>query len=391
MNGARRRIAVVTGSRADYGLLSWLMKDIKADPALELVVIATGMHLSAHFGGTIAEIRAEGFEPVAVPCLEEGDDRLAMARSTAHAVAGLAEALATARPDVVVVLGDRFEILAAAQAALLLGLPLAHLHGGELTEGAVDESIRHAITKMASLHFAAAEPYARRIRQMGEPPDRVFAVGAPGVDAVRRLDPLSDAQLDRDLGLALAQPLFLVTYHPLTLRTSDEGPAVDALTHALDRFPDARIVVTGVNADAGHKVVAEKLAAWVAANSRRASLHASLGQRRYLSVMAKADCVIGNSSSGLIEAPAAGVPTVNIGDRQKGRLGAASVVDCGERADDIRAAIEKAIDPAFRRSFAGIRPPYGGGDVSGRILGVLKTVELSALARKSFHDLAEVP
>lgn len=387
MSASRRRIAIITGSRAEYGLLSWLMKDIKADLALELVVIATGMHLSARFGDTIAEIRADGFDPIAVPCLEDCDDRLAVARSTARAVSGLAEALAQAAPDVVVVLGDRFEILAAAQAALLLGIPLAHLHGGELTEGAVDESIRHAITKMASLHFAAAEPYAQRIRQMGEPPERVFTVGAPGVDAVHRLDPLSSEQL----GLELGHPLFLVTYHPVTLHQGDEGAAVDALTSALDAFPAARVVITGVNADAGHQAVAERLGAWVEVNGARASLHASLGHRRYLSVLAKADCVIGNSSSGLIEAPAAGVPTVNIGDRQKGRLCAASVVNCGERADDIQAAIEKAIDPAFRRSFAGICPPYGGGDASARILAVLKAVDFCPLIRKPFHDIAEVP
>lgn len=391
MSDARRRIAIVTGSRAEYGLLSWLARDIAADPQLDLVVIATGMHLSPRFGATIAEIRADGFDPIAVPCLEADDDRLSIVRSVGRAVSGLAEAMTTAQPDVVLVLGDRFEILAAAQAALLLGIPLAHVHGGELTEGAVDDSIRHAITKMASLHFAAAERYARRIIQMGEPPERVFTVGAPGVDAVQRLDPLPNEQLDCDLGLALAHPLFLATYHPVTLRTGDDGVAVDALTAALDTVPGARIIVTGVNADNGHRVVAERLEAWVATNSARVSLHASLGQRRYLSVLRLADCVIGNSSSGLIEAPAAGIPTVNIGERQKGRLRAASVIDCSEDTGAIQAAITRALDPAFRLSYAGTPPPYGGGDTSGRILTVLKSADLSTLVRKPFCDLPEVP
>lgn len=378
----RRHIAIVTGSRADYGLLSGLAREIAADPDCRLTVVATGTHLSARFGMTVDEIRRDGFDPVAVPCLDDGDSRLDMALASARALAGLAEALAQAAPELVVVLGDRFEILAAAQAALLLGIPLAHLHGGEVTEGAVDESIRHANTKMASLHFVAAAPYARRVVRMGEPPDRVFTVGAPGVDAVAE----ADATLADSLQPPLRPPVFLVTYHPVTLRQDSEAVAVAALLRALDAFPQARVVVTGVNADAGNRQVAALMDQWVAANCDRASLHVSLGQRRYLAAMKRSACVIGNSSSGLIEAPAAGVPTVNIGDRQAGRLRGPSVIDCAEDTAAIVSAIARALDPDFRRLAFSTAPPYGGGGVARAVLDVLKRVDPAALTRKPFHD-----
>ncbi|CAA7622612.1 UDP-N-acetylglucosamine 2-epimerase [Magnetospirillum sp. LM-5] len=385
-----RHVAVVTGARADYGLLRPVMDAVRAHPGLDLSVIATGAHLDHRFGHTVDQITADGFSVTSVPMLEPDDSVLAMARAVGRGTIGMAEALAALRPDLVVVLGDRFEILAAAQAALLLAIPLAHLHGGEVTEGAVDESIRHAITKMASLHFAAAEPYARRIRQMGENPAFIFTVGAPGVDSALALDPLPDAVLDQDLGVALRSPTFLVTYHPVTRRDGDEGAAIDHLLAALDGFPQARIVITGVNADAGHQVVSRRLAAFAAARPERVSLHDTLGQRRYLSVMRRASLVIGNSSSGLIEAPALKVPTIDIGDRQAGRLRAQSVIHCDDLdATAIAAAIEQGLSPAFRATLDAMQPPYGGGDVGRTVADILAGIDIAQLRRKPFFDLPE--
>jgi UDP-hydrolysing UDP-N-acetyl-D-glucosamine 2-epimerase len=384
-----RRVSVVTGSRADYGLLAGLMRELRDDPAFALQTVVTGAHLSPKFGLTVREIEADGFAIDArVDLGLDSDARAAIAAATGRGLAGLARALADLAPDIVVVLGDRYEIFAAAAAALILGIPVAHIHGGEITEGAMDDSIRHAVTKMASLHFAAAEPYARRIAQMGEDPARVFAVGALGVEAALSPTMLPADELERDLGLALREPTLLVTYHPVTLRKDAETIAIDALLAALDRFTDARIVITGVNADPGHTAVTSHLNDYARTHARRATLHASLGQRRYLSVMRRAAAVIGNSSSGIIEAPALGVPTVNIGDRQKGRLKATSVIDCGETTDDIARAIERAIDPQFRAKNAGQMLPYGGGGTAAKIAAVLKAADLNRLKNKTFHDLA---
>lgn len=384
-----RRICIVTGSRADYGLLTGLMREISADPALELLVVATGTHLSAQFGHTVDAIRADGYRVDAEVPLELNDDsRAAVALAAGQALSGMAEAFQRLEPDVVVVLGDRYEIFAAAAAALLQRIPIAHIHGGELTLGAVDDALRHAITKMASLHFVAAHDYARRVVQMGEPSDRVFEVGAPGVDLMRAISYLDAETLGHDLGMPLFNPLLLVTYHPVTRRTDDEGAALDELLAALERWPDARIVITGVNADAGNKIVSERMQSFAQRHHDRVSLHASLGQARYLSVMRLAAAVVGNSSSGIIEAPALGVPTVNIGARQNGRLRAYSVIDCAEEADAIFLAIKKALDPSFRSSIAGQPLPYGHGGAARMMKDVLKTYSPEQLAEpKPFQDM----
>ncbi|MBF0353790.1 MAG: UDP-N-acetylglucosamine 2-epimerase (hydrolyzing) [Alphaproteobacteria bacterium] len=384
-----RRICIVTGSRADYGLLTGLMREISADAAMELQVVATGSHLSAAFGHTVDAIRADGFKVDAEVSLPLGDDsRLAVAHATGQALSGMAQAFERLKPNLVVVLGDRYEIFAAASAALLLGIPVAHIHGGELTLGAVDDALRHAITKMASLHFVAAHEYARRVLQMGEPADRVFEVGAPGVDLIGGLSFQGAETLGRDLGLPLFNPLLLVTYHPVTRRTGDEGAALDELLSALERLPDARIVITGVNADAGNQVISGRMSAFASAHPDRVSLHSSLGQERYLSVMRLAGAVVGNSSSGIIEAPALGIPTVNIGARQNGRLKAYSVIDCDEDAEAIFKAIKKALGDGFRASIAGQPLPYGHGGAARMMKDVLKTYPADQLADpKPFHDI----
>lgn len=383
-----RTIAVVTGSRADYGLLFWLLRGIADDADLTLRLIVTGAHLEPRFGHTVDVIEADGFTVhVRVPMHLEDDTPAGVARSMAAALPGLTDAFTDLAPDVAVVLGDRYEMLCAAAAAMLTRTPIAHIHGGETTEGAMDEGMRHAITKLSHLHFAAAEHYAMRIRQMGEARGRVFTVGTPGLDHLTRTPLLDRAALSAALGFSLERPLLLVTYHPATLAEGDPAAPVQALLAALDARPGARVVFTGVNADPGHDRIAAAVHAYVAARPERTLLVESLGSQRYLSLLRAADAVVGNSSSGIIEAPALYTPTVDIGPRQRGRLKARSVISCGETTEEIGTALARALDPAFRIGLAGMVPPYGAGGASQKILDVLKTVPLEGILLKRFFDL----
>lgn len=387
---APRRIAVVTGSRADYGLLRTLMRAIADDSALRLQPIVTGMHLDSRFGDTAGEIDTDGFSPDARVAMDLSDDSpVGTARAVAQGTIGMAEAFARLRPDIAVMLGDRFEILAAAQAAMLARVPIAHIHGGETTEGAFDEAIRHAVTKMAHLHFVAAEPYRRRVIQLGESPERVFTVGAPGLDNITALALPGRADLDKEIGFPLGEGYLLVTCHPVTL--ADDGMrGLNELLAALDAFPERRILFTGVNADPGNRTLAEAIDKYVAARSGRAALRASLGSRLYLAALKHAAAVVGNSSSGLVEAPALGTPTVNIGDRQRGRLRADSVIDCPEDRAAIIAAIHRASAPHFRAEIDPARNPYGVPGASRRIRDVLRDAPLGNILIKHFHDLKAV-
>lgn len=382
-----RRICVVTGSRAEYGLLRWLMTEIADDPELQLQVVATGMHLAPEFGLTVRQIRQDGFGIDAeVEMLLSSDTGVGVVKSMGVGLIGFADAFQRLAPDIVVVLGDRFEILAAAQAAMILRRPVAHLHGGERTEGAFDEGIRHAITKMAHWHFVAAPEYRSRVVQLGEPPHRVFDFGAPGLDALERLDWLDRPALEADLGMSLDGPLALVTYHPATLGDADPVMALAELLAALDADASLRVVFTYPNADTdGRRLIAE-IDAWVAARPGRAKAFASLGQQRYMSLLRLCDVVVGNSSSALIEAPALRRPTVNIGDRQQGRLRAASVIDTPERREAILEALQKARSAAFAAVLRDMTPVYGQGGSSRRIKDELKRVDLSE--RKHFFDIA---
>ena len=387
----KRTICVVTGSRAEYGLLRWLLEELRVMPGVRLQLVITGMHLEPRFGDTWREIEADGFAIDArVPMDLAGDSPAGAAAAMGRVTKGIGQALAQLAPDLMVVLGDRFEILAAVQAAMLARLPVAHLHGGELTEGAMDDAFRHAITKMSHLHFTAADAYARRVIQMGEAPARVFVSGALALEAVTRTAFLSREELARDLGRSLGDgtdgPLLLVTYHPTTLAEDTSAAGVAAMLTALTEIPNARFVFTGVNADPGHAAVDGLIADFVTARPERASLHASLGQRRYLSLLRIADAVVGNSSSGLYEAPALGVPTVNIGPRQAGRLRGPSVIDCTETAEAIGAALKQALDPAFRVGIKTGNVPHGGG-AAARIAELLSSVPLDGLVHKRFHDL----
>jgi UDP-N-acetylglucosamine 2-epimerase (non-hydrolysing) len=385
-----RRVCVVTGTRADYGHLYWVLRELDADPRTDLQLVVTGAHLMERFGATVGRIEEDGFAIAArVPMQLPDDSPLAVAGALAAATSGLADAFARLRPDLVVLLGDRYEELAAAQAALILGIPVAHLHGGETTEGAFDEAIRHSVTKMSHLHFVAADDYGRRVRQLGEDPARVHVVGAPGLDHLRRTELASRAELEEFLGIPLAAPVLLVTYHPETLGEDGGRSGLAALLDAIDDLGGATVVVTGVNADPGHGPLSAALRDFVATDPARRALVESLGQRRYLGLMAACDAVVGNSSSGLIEAPALRAPTVNIGDRQKGRLRAESVVDCRPERGDVAAALRRVLDPAFRASLPVQLSRYGAGDAAVRIRDVLATTDLSGITMKHFHDWSE--
>lgn len=380
-----RRIAFFTSTRAEYGLLRPLMAEVAARTELALQVIASGTHLSEAHGATWSEIVADGFPIDArVEMAIASDDPEGVALSAAKVLSGVAVALARLKPDVLVLLGDRYELLAAAQAAVLASVPIAHLHGGEATEGAIDESIRHAVTKLSHWHFAAAEPYAERIRQMGEAQDRVWNVGAPAMDNIAALDPVPRDDLERFLGLTLRAPAFLVTYHPVTLEDDGGLKAMQALLAALDTGAGS-VVITGANADPGANAIRATLQAFADERPDRVVLVESLGARRYLSLMRHVDAVVGNSSSGLLEAPAVGVPTVDIGPRQQGRLRAPSVLHCGESAAEIRQALDSALSAEHRVIAARRESPYGRPGAARRIVDLLANVDLTARA-KPFVD-----
>jgi len=384
----RRKVCVVTGSRADYGLLFWLLKEVQSDERLALQLMVTGSHLAPEFGLTVGQIRDDGF-PIecTVEMLVSGDSPVATAKSIGLGVIGFADAFDRASPDLVVVLGDRFEIFAAAQAAMALRIVLAHIHGGEVTEGAIDEQMRHALTKMAQLHFVSAEPHRRRVLQMGERPENVHLVGAPGLDNIAFLTLLDRPETEAALGFAFGDPTLLVTYHPATLGNMPPEQGMGELFAALDEFPDSCVVMTLPNADSGGRVMGRMVAQYAERHPERIRAFASLGQTNYLSVLKHVDVMIGNSSSGLIEAPALGKPTVNIGPRQHGRLRGDSVIDCAEDRTSIRNAIAGALSPDFKALAARTSSPYGiPGKTSRSIKNVLATVRLEALAPKRFVD-----
>jgi UDP-hydrolysing UDP-N-acetyl-D-glucosamine 2-epimerase len=381
-----RRIAVVTGGRADYGLLQWVMHEIRAAPDFDLQLIVTGAHLEPRFGMTVEQIEADGFAIDArVPLGLESDAPADVARAMARCLTGVSEVVDRLRPDLMLVLGDRYEILAAAEAALVHGVPLAHIAGGDVTEGAFDESIRHALTKLAHLHLTTNAAAAGRVARMGEEPWRIHVVGSPGLDQLRRRQLLEGEALKAALGAPLGKRNLLVTHHPVTLEADRGLAGFEALLAALDALPREIVKwVTRPNADPGGTAVEAALDRWAAG---RADVHvfASLGQLRYLSLMARVDAVVGNSSSGLYEAPSLGVPTVDVGDRQKGRLAAASVIRCPAEPTAIADAIRRALE----MDCAGVENPYGDGDSARRIVEVLRAApDRRTLLAKRFHEAA---
>ena len=382
----RRKICIVTGSRAEYGLLYWLMKEIQADPGLELQIIVTGAHLSAEHGLTYQTIEMDGFKINAkVEMLLSSDTPVGIAKSVGLGVIGFADVLEQVKPDILVLLGDRYEMLAVAQAALVARIPVAHIAGGDTTEGAFDEAIRHCITKMAHLHFVTNNEAAARVRQLGENPAHIFNVGSPGLDFIKRTTPLVRGELEIALDFRFMERNLLVTFHPVTLETESAELQFRELCKALEMLGgDIGVIFTKPNADTDGRVIANLMDEYVATHPN-ARAYKSLGQLRYLSLMALVDAVVGNSSSGLYEAPSCGKPTVNIGDRQKGRLRATSVIDCSTNAEPIREAILRA----FSIDCTGAINPYGDGNSSVRIKDSLKHIaDPRTLLKKHFFDLA---
>lgn len=385
-----RRICVVTGTRAEYGLLRWLMRDIADDPELSLQVIATCMHLAPEFGETYREIEADGFViDRKVEMLLSGDTPSAIGKSIGLGVIGFADAFQSLSPDLLIVLGDRFEILAAVSAALVARIPVAHLHGGELTEGAVDDAIRHAVTKMSQVHFVATEAYRQRVIQLGETPARVHCVGGLGVDAIMRQPRLSREALEASLDFRFRERNLLVTFHPATLDAASPAAQMAELLAALAQLDDVGLLFTLPNADAGGRELMRQVQAFVDGRSN-ARAFASLGQQRYLSCMALVDGVVGNSSSGLLEAPSFHVGTVNLGSRQQGRAQASSVINCEVDRKAIGKALVTLFSAEYRGSLYNVVNPYGNGGASARIVAEIKRLEVDELVKKTFYDLPMV-
>jgi UDP-hydrolysing UDP-N-acetyl-D-glucosamine 2-epimerase len=381
----KRRICVVTGSRAEYGLLSVLMRALKSEPAFTLQIVATGMHLAPQFGLTWREIEADGFIIDArVDMQLTSDTPAGVTKSLGLAVIGFAETFNRLKPDLLVVLGDRYEILAAAQAALIAKVPVAHIAGGDTTEGAFDEAIRHSITKMSHLHFVTNEVSAKRVRQLGENPEHVFVVGSPGIDVINKVKLLTREELERQLGFRFLKRNLLVTFHPATLEAIPAQDQFQELLKALDALGnDTGIIITLPNADTDSGVIIKLIEHYVSTRPWSRA-YPSLGQIRYLSAVSHVDAVVGNSSSGLYEVPSFKKPTVNIGDRQKGRIQASSVINCRPDAADII----RALNESFKKDCSTAVNPYGSGNSAEKIISIMKAVpDYRALLQKHFYEI----
>ncbi len=382
------KIAVVTGSRAEYGLFKPLLHLIQKDRSLQLQLLVTGMHLSPEFGLTYQQIETDGYKiDEKVEMLISGDTDSAIVKSTAIGMMGMADALQRLQPDWVVVLGDRFETFAAAFAAHQAKIPVAHLHGGELTEGATDDAMRHAITKMSYLHFASTDIYRKRVIQLGESPDRVLNVGAIGLESIRTLKTLSKKELEKQLDMQFGKLNFLVTYHPVTMEKQTAEQQVRQLLAALDRFPEATLIITMPNADADGRVIMRLLEQYAKKEPERVKLFTSLGQLRYLSVLKQVQLVIGNSSSGIIEVPDMHIPTINIGIRQQGRVKSESVIDTKTDTNSIIKAIRHSLSPEFSRKCKKASNPYNKKGTAAAIIARIRKAGKLSSVKKKFFDL----
>ncbi len=384
----KRKIAVVTGSRAEYGLLYLIMKEIQNDPDLELQVIVTGMHLSPEFGLTYRFIEEDGFEIAAkIEMLLSSDTAAGIAKSMGLCLISTTDTLHKLNPDVLVLLGDRFETLAVTQAALVQRIPVAHVHGGELSEGAMDDAIRHAITKMSHLHFVAAESYRKRVIQLGENPTTVFNFGAPGLEHMSKMQLHSREKMEAVLQRKLTRKTFLITYHPATLAMATTVSALQNLFASLDEFPDAQVIFTKANADEAGRIINQKIDEYAALHPERVSAYTSLGNLNYLSLMQYADVLIGNSSSAIIEAPFFRKASVNIGSRQNKRLHADTIINCAEDTASITQAITKALSADFQASLPDAKLLYTKDDTASKVKNMLKAVNLEKLIVKQFYDM----
>ena len=384
---SKRKICIVTGSRAEYGLLYWLIKEVKANKDLELQLIVTGMHLSSEFGFTYKEIKKEFKIDKKIDISLSSDTSLGIIRSMGVAQTSFSKAYNELKPDIIVVLGDRYEIFSAVSSAMISKIPIAHLHGGEATEGLIDEAIRHCITKMSHLHFTAAEKYSKRVMQLGEKPNRVFNVGGAGIENIKRLKLLSKEELEKSINFKLNIKNILVTFHPVTLENKTSKKQFQELLDSIDELENTNIIFTKANSDADGKIINQMIDQYVKKNLDRSMGAASLGQLNYLSVLKYVDFMIGNSSSGLLEAPSFKIGTINIGDRQNGRIKAESVVDCLPNKKSIKKAIKMIYSNKFQNLLKNVKNPYGNGCASQKIIRVLKKKNLNNILKKNFFDI----
>ena len=383
-----KKVCIVTGTRAEYGLLRPVIDKVSKSDELELQLVVTGMHLSVEFGLTYKEIEEDGY-PITdkVEMLLSSDTAVGATKSMGVALMGFADFFDRQKPDITVILGDRYEMLAAASASMLAGIPIAHIHGGELTEGAVDDAIRHSITKMSHLHFAATEEYKNRIIRLGERPQTVYNVGALGVENAKSIKLLEREELEGLLDFSFHAPTVMVTYHPVTLEKQTPREQFQDILDVLDRHKDISVIFTKANADAGGRAINEMIDGYVERNKDRCRAYVSLGQIKYLSALQFCRAVVGNSSSGIIEVPSFHIPTVNIGDRQKGRVRAGSVIDCGNDAGQIEAALLKGLSPAFKNEIEGSKNPYEGKETSAKIVEVMSRALKEGIdMKKGFYD-----
>jgi GDP/UDP-N,N'-diacetylbacillosamine 2-epimerase (hydrolysing) len=383
----KRKVCVITGTRAEYGLLYWLIKEIESDQELTLQLIATGMHLMSQFGLTYKEIEKEFKINKKINILSSSDTDKDISKSMGLAQISFAETFEELSPDIIVVLGDRYEIFSAVAAGMIARIPIAHIHGGESSEGAIDEAIRHSITKMSHLHFTASEEYKNRVIQLGEHPERVFNVGGMGIENINRLELLSKDEFEKSLNFKLNKKNILITFHPTTLENKTSKTQFKELLDAVDDLDDTNIILTKSNSDSGGKIINKMIDDYVVQNNHKTVGFASLGQLRYLSAMQYIDAIVGNSSSGLIEAPSFKIGTINIGDRQKGRIKADSVIDCLPDKESIRNAFNILYSKKFQSGLETIQNPYDQGNSSKNVIKVLKTNPLDSILKKSFYNL----
>ncbi len=383
-----KKICIVTGSRAEYGLLRPIIDILLDDKEFVVQVLVTGSHLSPDFGLTYKAIEADGINiDKKVEMLLSSDTAEGIVKSMGVGMISFADALADLKPDLILVLGDRYEIFSVVSAALIHKIPVAHLHGGEVTEGAYDESIRHAITKMSHLHFTSAEPHRNRVIQMGEQPSRVFNVGAIGLDNIKALKLLPKDELERALNITLKENSYLVTFHPVTMEDNTAAAQFKELLAAIDTQRDSFFIFTKANADTNGRIINQMIDEYVASNPSTCVAYASMGQLRYLSAMQYVTAVVGNSSSGIIEAPSFGITTINIGDRQKGRMQADSVINVVPERKAIETAFIQAVNNRLSERNKNIVNPYGEGDTARKIAAVLRDQNFDELVVKKFNDL----
>ena len=384
---SKRKICIVTGSRAEYGLLYWLIKEVEADKNLKLQLIATGMHLSSEFGLTYKEIEKDFKIDKKIDMHLSSDTSIGISKSMSIAQTSFAKAYIELKPDIVVVLGDRYEIFSAVSSAMISRIPIAHLHGGEATEGSIDEAIRHCITKMSHLHFTATEEYSKRVMQLGEDSKRVFNVGGAGIENIKRLKLLTKVKFEKSINFKLKKKNVLVTFHPVTLEIKTSKKHFQELLNSIDELEDTNIIFTKANSDADGKIINQMIDKYISKNSDKSIGVASLGQLNYLSALQYVDFVIGNSSSGLLEVPSFRIGTINIGNRQNGRIKADSVVDCLPNKKSIKKAIKIVYSKKFQKFLKDVKNPYGDECASKKIIKVLKSVKLENILKKTFFDI----